>query len=435
VVVEFNLATRYALLARKGYETLWWIELVTDQNLKKPRFSTTLIVIIIVVSLIAGGLLGYSISNLTISGSINDLQNQVSALQGQVSNFQSTSNVVNQNSTYIMGENSSLAPLYAEVKDSIVVIRGVTVQYDVFRRSYYSQVQGSGFVYNFAGQMVVITNYHMVQNVLNITVTFINGNGYAATVLGLDPYADLAVLSTNAPQSEYKPLEIVSSSTLEVGDPVIAVGGPYGLAGSMTTGIVSALGRTITEEMSGGYPIANVIQMSAPINPGNSGGPLLNYQGQVVGITTAIVSDSQGLGFAIPSSTVLREIESLVMEGSYNKHSWLGASGVDMTYEIAKVMNVDVTYGWLIVQVTSGGPADEADLQGGTRLVSIGGQSVTIGGDIIIAINGTKIKGIDDLSTFLEEHTLPDETIDVTIVREGQPIALTLKLDARPPLT
>jgi S1-C subfamily serine protease len=435
VVVEFNLAMRYALLARKGYETYGGIELATDQKLKTPRFSTTLIVIIIVVSLIAGGLLGYSISNLTISGSINDLQNQVSALQGQVSNFQSTSNVVNQNSTYIMGENSSLAPLYAEVKDSVVVIRGVTVQYDVFRRSYYSQVQGSGFVYNFAGQMVVITNYHMVQDVLNITVTFINGNGYAATVLGLDPYADLAVLSTDAPQSEYKPLEIVSASTLEVGDPVIAVGGPYGLAGSMTTGIVSALGRTITEEMSGGYPIANVIQMSAPINPGNSGGPLLNYQGQVVGITTAIVSDSQGLGFAIPSSTVLREIESLVTEGSYNKHSWLGASGVDMNYEIAEAMNVNVTYGWLIAQVTSGGPADEADLQGGTQQVTVAGQSVTIGGDIIIAINGTRIKGIDDLSTFLEEHTLPDETINVIIVRGGQSMTLTLKLDARPPLT
>jgi len=409
--------------------------LETDQKLKTRRFSTTLIVIIIVVSLIAGGLLGYSISNLIISGSINDLQEQVSALQGQVSNLQSTPNAANQNSTYIMGENASLAPLYAEVKDSVVVIRGLTVQYDIFRRPYYSQVQGSGFVYNFAGQMVVITNYHMVQSVLNITVTFINGNGYEATVLGSDPYADLAVLSTNAAQSEYKPLEIVSSSTLEVGDPVIAVGGPYGLAGSMTTGIVSALGRTITEEMAGGYPIANVIQMSAPINPGNSGGPLLNYQGQVVGITTAIVSDSQGLGFAIPSSTVLREIESLVTEGSYNKHSWLGASGIDMTYEIAKVMNVDVTYGWLIAQVTSGGPAAQANLRGGTQQVTVAGQSVTIGGDIIIALNGIRITGIDDLSTFLEERTLPDETINVTIVRDGQPITLTLKLDARPPLT
>jgi S1-C subfamily serine protease len=283
--------------------------------------------------------------------------------------------------------------------------------------------------------MAVITNYHVAQNVLNITVTFINGNGYAATLLGSDPYAELAVLSTDAPQSEYKPLEIVDSSTLSVGDLVIAVGGPYGLAGSMTTGIVSALGRTITEEMSGGYPIANVIQMSAPINPGNSGGPLLNYQGQVVGITTAIVSDSQGLGFAIPSTTVLREIGALVTEGSYNQHPWLGASGTDMTYEIAKAMGVNVTYGWLIVQVTSGGPADEANLQGGTRQVTVAGQSVTIGGDIIIALDGTRITGMDDLSTFLEEHTSPDQTIDVTIIRNDQTMTLPLKLGTRPPPT
>jgi len=431
VVVELNSATRDALLARKGYETLWWIELATDQKLKTPRFSTALIVIIIIVSLIAGGLLGYSISNLTISGSINDLQNQVSALQGQVSNLQSTPNVANQNSTYIMGENASLAPLYAEVKDSVVVIRGLTVQYDVFHRAYYSQVQGSGFVYNFMGQMVVITNYHMVQDVLNITVTFINGNGYAATVLGSDPYAELAVLSTDASQSEYKPLEIVDSSTLSVGDSVIAVGGPYGLAGSMTTGIVSALGRTITDETSS-YPIANVIQMSAPINPGNSGGPLLNYEGQVVGVTTAVVSDSQGLGFAIPSSTVLREIGSLVAEGAFNQHPWLGASGIDMTYEIAKAMNVNVTYGWLVVQVTSGGPADEANLQGGTQQLTVAGEPITIGGDIIIALNGTRIKGIDDLSTFLEEHTLPDQTIDMTIIRNDQAMTLPLKLGTRP---
>jgi S1-C subfamily serine protease len=275
----------------------------------------------------------------------------------------------------------------------------------------------------------------VVEDVINITVTFINGNGYEATVLGSDPYAELAVLSANASQSEYKPLEIVSSSTLEVGDPVIAVGGPYGLAGSMTTGIVSALGRTITEEMSGSYPIANVIQMSAPINPGNSGGPLLNYQGQVVGITTAIVSDSQGVGFAIPSSTVLREIKSLVTEGSYNKHPWLGASGTDMTYEIAKTMGVNVTYGWLIAEVTSGGPADEANLQGGTQQVTVAGEAVMIGGDIIIALNGTRIRGIEDLSTFLEEHTLPDQTIDVTIIRNGETMSLPLTLGTRPSST
>jgi S1-C subfamily serine protease len=254
-------------------------------------------------------------------------------------------------------------------------------------------------------------------------------------VLGSDPYVDLAVLSTDAQQSDYKPLEIVSSSALEVGDPVIAVGNPYGLAGSMTTGLVSALGRTITEEMTGGYAIANVIQTSAPINPGNSGGPLLNYQGQVIGITTAIVSDSQGLGFAIPSSAILREVGSLVTQGSYNNHPWLGATGVDMTYEIAKAMSVNVTYGWLIVQVTSGGPADEANLQGGTEQVLIFGESVTIGGDIIIAINGTRITSMDDLSTFLEEYTSPNQTVDVAMVRDNQTMTLSVKLGTRPPPT
>ena len=351
-----------------------------------------------------------------------------------MSNLQSTSDGAYQNGTYIIGENASLAPLYADVQDSVVVIRGITVQYDLFNRAYYSQVQGSGFVYNFTGQMVVITNYHVVQDVQNITVTFLDGNSYAAEVLGSDLYADLAVLSTNASQSEYKPLEIVSSSTLEVGDAVIAVGGPYGLAGSMTTGIVSALGRTITDDTSN-YPIANVIQTSTPINPGNSGGPLLNYEGQVVGITTAIVSDSQGLGFAIPSSAILREIESLVTEGAYNNHPWLGASGTDMTYQIAKAMNVNVTYGWLIAQVSSGGPADNADLQGGTQQATVGGQSVILGGDIIIALSGTRIKGTDDLSTFMEEHTLPGQTINVAIVRNGQDMTVQLTVGTRPPPT
>jgi S1-C subfamily serine protease len=371
------------------------------------------------------------VSTAVISGNISGLQSQISTLQGQLVALKSGQNITLQGNTYIVGENASLAQLYAEVKDSVVVIQGLTVQYDVFHRPYYSTVQGSGFIYNFDGQMVVITNYHVVQDAINITVTFINGNGYAATVLGSDPYEDIALLSTEAPQSECIPLEIVSSSTLSVGDSLIAVGGPYGLAGSMTTGIVSALGRTITEDMSGGYPIANVIQMSVLINPGNSGGPLLNYQGQVVGITFAVVSDSQGVGFAIPSSTVLREIEDLVTTGSYAKHPTIGASGADVTYDIAKAMNVDVTYGWLIAQVNSGGPAATAGLHSGTRQVTVDGQSVTIGGDIIIALNGVRIRGIDDLSTYLEENTLPGQTITVTIVRNGETMTVSLKVGTR----
>lgn len=411
-----------------------WLEL--PQNSKTTRFSTILLITAIIVSLFAGGVLGYSIGNSTMSEKISELQNQLSTLQEEVSNLQSTQNIINQNDTYILGENISLSQLYEQVKDSVVIVQGVIVEYDYFGRAYYTEVQGSGFVYNFTEKIVVITNYHVVQDATNITVTFINGNAYAATLLGSDPYADLATLSTNAQQSEYKPLEIVSSSTLEVGDPVIAVGSPYGLAGSMTTGIVSAMGRTITEDMTGGYPIANCIQTTAPINPGNSGGPLLNYQGQVIGITTAIVSDSQGLGFAIPSSTILREIESLIINGSYNQHPWLGVAGVDLSYEIAKAMSVNVTYGWLIVQVTTGGPADEADLRGGTQQVLIAGEYITIGGDIIIAINATyasaRITNMDDLSTFLEECTLPNQTINVTIVRGNQTLTIPVKLGTRP---
>ncbi len=411
----------------------------TNRKSRTTRFSTVLIAMVIVVSLMTGGLVGYSISNLAISGGINDLQNQLSTLQEHVSDLQSTQNIVNQNNTYILGENASLSQLYEQVKDSVVIIRGVIVQYDIFHRPYYSQVQGSGFVYNFTGEIVIITNCHVVQDTVNVTITFVNGNGYAATVLGSDAYADLAVLSADAPQSEYGPLEIVSSSTLKVGDPVIAVGNPYGLAGSMTTGIVSALGRTITEDMTGGYPIADCIQTTAPINPGNSGGPLLDYQGRVVGITTAIVSDSQGLGFAIPSNTILRETESLIVNGSFDQHPWLGASGTDMTYEIADAMNTNITCGWLIAQVTADGPSAKAGLQGGTQQVSIAGESVIIGGDIIIAINAThvetRITSMDDLSTLLEEYTSPNQTVNITIVRSNQTMTLPVKLGTRPPPT
>ncbi|MEM3703933.1 MAG: trypsin-like peptidase domain-containing protein, partial [Candidatus Bathyarchaeia archaeon] len=334
--------------------------------------------------------------------------------------------------TYLMGANTSLSKLYAKVKESVVVIRGLIVQYDIFRRPHYTQVQGSGFIYNFSGRMVAITNYHVIADTINVTVTFVNGNGYAATLLGTDPYVDLAVLSVDAPESEFKPLEIVSSSTLKVGDIVVAVGNPYGLTGSMTVGIVSALGRTITEEQTGGYPIANVIQTTAPLNPGNSGGPLLNLEGQVVGIATAIVSDSQGLGFAIPSNTILREIGFLVTTSSYNRHPWLGAVGVDMTYEIAKIMGVNVTYGWLITQVTSGGPAANAGLRGGTKQVQIAGEYVTVGGDIIIAIDDARITNIDALSAYLEENASPGQTVVVTIVRENQIMTVTVTLGTRP---
>lgn len=396
-----------------------------SQKPKATRFSAILLVTAVLVSLFAA-VLGYSLGYSVITDKISDLQNQISTLQEKILNLQSTQNIKNENNTYFLGENISLSQLYEHVKDSVVVVQGVIVEgYDFWGRPVYSGVQGSGFVSNLTGQFVIITNYHVVQSAFNITVTFTDGDAYEANVTGSDLYADLAVLSAQAPQYEYKPLKIISSSTLKVGDPVIAVGTPLGLSGSMTSGIVSALGRTVSVSWSN-YAIADCIQTTAPINPGNSGGPLLNYQGEVVGITsyTAITSQgvaAQGLGLAIPSSTILREIEALVKNGSYDSHPWLGISGTDMNFEMAQSMNTNITYGVLIAQITSGGPADKAGLQKDDIIIGINATSIT-----------ARIRGMDDLSTFLEEYTSPNQTINVIIVRGSKTITLPVTLGRRP---
>jgi len=352
------------------------------------KFSSAFLILIFAAGLMVGGIVSCYIT----FREINSLNNEISNLKNQVSRLWGFQNVTYQNIT-IFQNSTALSEMYERVKDSVVLIIGRTGE---------GTVQGSGFVYNFSGTMVVITNYHVVHGTTGMSVTFSNGNGYAATVNGTDPYADLAVLLVDAAEGEFQPLEVVSSSTLRVGDSVIAIGNPYGLVGSMTTGVVSALRRTITEEYTGGFGIANIIQTSAPINPGNSGGPLLNYCGKVIGITTAIVADSQGLGFAIPSNTILREIESLIKNGSYDGHSYLGLRGTDMNYETAQEMGMNVTYGWRIVEVVPGDPSD--------KILEVN--------DTIIAMNETCIRNGDDLSSFLEENTLPGDTVKLTILRK-----------------
>lgn len=379
-------------------------------------FFIAFVAVALVVGLLAGGIVSYSI----ILQEVNQLQGEVSALRDQISRIQS------ENINYIVSDNTSLSKLYEEVKDSVVVILGSVSG---------GQVQGSGFAYNFEGQDVIITNFHVVNGATDITVTFRTGDTYTASVLGSDAYADLAVLSTNAPASELKPLQIVSSSSMKVGDPVVAVGNPFGLTGSMTVGIVSQLGRTISESTAGAYSIANIIQTSVAINPGNSGGPLLNYRGQVIGITTAIVVNSQGLGFAVPSDTILREIDNLVKTGSYTKHSYIGVKGIDMNYEIAKAMGTDVTYGWLISTVSPRGPAEKAGLRGGTEQFQTSSGTILIGGDILIAFDGFRIINGDDLLSYLEGLTLPGETVEFTIVRNNSTMTVTVEIGTRPPLS
>ncbi|MFA5103199.1 MAG: trypsin-like peptidase domain-containing protein [Candidatus Thermoplasmatota archaeon] len=388
-----------------------------------------------IIAFVAIGIATMFIAGYFVAGSIHSLATSSttdSSNQHDTILTNTTTSKDIQNITYYYNT-TSLAQLYNEVKDSVVVITGYVIQYSFFGRQYAS-VQGSGFVYEYDNDMVVITNNHVVDDAENITVTFSNGNGYAASIIGSDAYSDLAVLSVDAPFEEFHPLEITSSSTLTVGDPVVAIGSPFGLGGTMTSGIISQLGRTITTDDSGAgsFPIANIIQTSAAINPGNSGGPLLNYQGQVIGITTAIIADSNGLGFAVPSNTILREIESLITTGTYTQHPWVGVSGTDMTYEIAKTIGTNITYGWLIMQLTTGGAAADAGLQGGTQQVRVVDEWILIGGDVIIAVDGIRVINGDAFMSYLEEHTTPNQIITMTILRNNQIQDVSVVLKQRP---
>ncbi|MDA4127816.1 MAG: trypsin-like peptidase domain-containing protein [Thaumarchaeota archaeon] len=365
---------------------------------------------------------------------------EISSLQLQVSNLQQVNSAL-QSQLASKASNTTLLgigpeSLYVNASRSVVTVQGDEV---TTRNTFFGPVksivvvQGSGFVANFQNSYYIVTNNHVVNGASNITVTFSDGNAYTASVKGSDQHSDLAVLSVNAPTSEYIPLPIVASTqAVHVGESVYAIGSPFGLSGSMTFGIVSQVGRTITESTNATLSIANVIQFSAPINPGNSGGPLLDSAGEVIGITTAAVSNSAGLGFAIPSSTISRELSSLVTTGKYSLHPSFGIEGVDMTYQLAKATGSNVTYGVLVETVTSGGAADKAGIRGGTSTATIEGSSYMIGGDIIVSVNGAKVVDIDSLASFLEGNTIAGQTIQVGIIRSGSMMTVSVTLGSLP---
>jgi len=403
---------------------------------RAPRAKSVVAILLLVLALAAvvvyyNGLISQKTSsdNATIGNlqsTIAGLESTTSALRAQVSSLNSSTN----------STGAEPALIYSIANRSVVTVQGseeTTTETIFGPQTSISTVLGSGFVTSFQNSYYVITNYHVVDGVSNLTVTFWDGNSYTATVVGTDPYSDLAVVSAPAPSSEFVPLQIVDSSQVGVGDIVYAIGNPFGLSGSLTYGIVSQLGRTIQEATAGSFSISNVIQFTAPINPGNSGGPLLNGNGQVIGITTATVSGSQGLGFAIPSSTILKELPSLVSTGTYDKHAYLGIGGADMTLQLAEAMKSNATYGVLVESVVSGGPAAKAGLRAGTAVTSIEGTQYLIGGDIIVSINGTKIVNQDALSAYLEEFTVSGQTVQLGVLRSGVLTTVTVVLGTRPP--
>jgi S1-C subfamily serine protease len=326
--------------------------------------------------------------------------------------------------------------IYSADNRSVVVIQGsalVTTATLFGSTTTVETVLGSGFVVSYSGSDYIVTNYHVVNGFTNMTVTFSDGNAYPLTVVGTDPYSDLAVVSVkSAPASEFTPLQIISSSGVVVGQPIVVIGNPYGLASSMTFGIISQLGRTIQEATTNNFSISGVIQFSAPINPGNSGGPLLDKNGEVLGITTAVVNGSQGVGFAIPSSTILRELPSLITTGTYSGHPYLGITGADMNYQLAQASGTNVTYGVLIESVIAGGPAGKAGLVAGTKTVTVDGSQYLVGGDVIVSINGARIVNQDALATYLEQNTSAGQTIQLGVILSGHLTTVSLTLGTRP---
>ncbi|HIO32307.1 MAG TPA: trypsin-like serine protease [Candidatus Nitrosopelagicus sp.] len=292
---------------------------------------------------------------------------------------------------------------------------------------------GSGFVYDIFGH--TITNAHVIENATKVTVTFLDGNQYNAEIIGADKFTDIAVIKVNEKPRLLHPLDIGDSSDLLVGEQVAAIGNPFGLSGSMTSGIVSQLGRLMYSP-DPGFSIPDVIQTDAAINPGNSGGPLLNMKGEVIGINTAIRSSTgefTGVGFAVPSNTIKKIVPSLIEEGKYH-HPWMGITGIDIDPDLAKIRELENAKGFLVVTVIDGHPADDAGLQGVSKTVEIDGKEYPIDGDIIVSVDGKEVRKINDLLVHLQrEKSVGDEMI-LGVLRDGDLMHLTLTLAERPDL-
>ena len=357
---------------------------------------------IIIILVINTGVFAVAFLNLqrqleTMETIVDEQSSEIKDLQNQLEIF----DVVNQ---------TGIIPwptIYNQLKDSVVLIET-------------NLGLGSGFVYDLKGQ--IITNQHVIDGVDTIQVTFLDGNITSASLVGMDIYSDLAVVKVDPQVTTLHPVVLGSSSELNVGEPVAAMGNPFGLSDTLTVGIVSSLERTLTAV--GNYVIIDIIQLDAAVNPGNSGGPLVNILGQVVGVNTAIQSETgtfTGIGFAIPSDTIKREIDDLIEIGEY-KHPWLGIQARSINIALAEAIGLEKPQGILVTDVISGSPADLAGLRGGDE----------IGGDVITEVNGIPVITMDDLVVNMERNTGPGDSAVLGIIRGGQELSLTVTLGERP---
>ena len=330
----------------------------------------------------------------------------------------------------LTAEEEVVIGVYRAASPGVVHITSTVLSQDFFFRIVPERGTGSGFMVDDRGY--ILTNNHVVENADSLEVTLADKSKVPAKLIGRDPNNDLAVIHVTVPREKLTPLRLGDSGQLQVGQMAIAIGNPFGLDRTVTRGVVSALGRSLKSDT--GRQIRNVIQTDAAINPGNSGGPLLNSRGEIIGINTAIFTPSGGsvgIGFAIPVNTAKKLLPELIARGRAS-YPWLGISGMDITPSLARTLNLPAKEGVVIAQVAPGGPAARAGLRGSQRRVRVGNYMVSVGGDIIQALDGQRIAAVDDLTGFLDEKKKAGEDVRVDILRDGKPLTIVVRLGDLP---
>ncbi len=319
--------------------------------------------------------------------------------------------------------------VYRRATPAVVNITTQAVEWNFFYGAVPSGGTGTGFIVNPDG--TIVTNYHVVRDAQQVVVTRIDGSSDTAQLVGYDPLTDLAVVKINPGNTRLPTLPLGDSAQLQVGQKVLAIGNPFGLQATLTTGVVSALQRTL--RTPNGAIIDEAIQTDAAINPGNSGGPLLDSQGRVIGVNTLIFTPSGGsvgIGFAIPVNTVKFILGDLVRYGK-PKRPWLGISSLEVVPELAQALSLPVKSGVLVAEVVPGGPADRAGLRGGQRTIVVGRMRFPTGGDIIVSIDGHKVESLGDINLSLYKKR-PGDSVEVVFYRGGQKQTLKVLLAERP---
>jgi len=318
--------------------------------------------------------------------------------------------------------------IYERRSPSVVNIVTTTISFDFFYTPVPEKGSGSGVVYDNLGH--IVTNYHVIKGARVLEVTLYDGSRYRAKVVGMDPADDIAVIEIDAPPSKLHPIPFGDSVGLKVGQKVLAIGNPFGLERTLTVGIISSLGRTM--RTPSGYLMRGVIQTDAAINPGNSGGPLLDDRGLMIGLNTAIFSPvgaNVGIGFAIPVNIVKKAVPVLIKKG-YMPRTWLGITGQNIERELLDLLDLPEE-GVLVADVFEDSPAEKAGIRGATRNVRLGNLIVAFGGDLIVSIDGQRVRTMDDLSRVME-GLLPGDVVDVVVIRNGRRKTLRVRVAEMP---